>query len=567
MPLLARHRDVGTVDATVPGQFAAVHLIRPSLLTCRECGWKLNAVRSHLGTPFFRHAPRAPRCSTAGESAEHLRLKQLLREVAAAAGWDARMEDPVPPRWADVLATRPDHGRRIALEVQLARQSAVDTAARTADYAAADVETIWVVVDPFRLGDPVGVPRLELDETDRVCRPLARLATRTVDHHDGRRNHELSEPYWRPADSPADLTATIAAIFDRRVVWHSATNAWVPAADLARHRAQHLAYEQTAALFADERLEHEAEVRAAADQVAARLEQHGHGVARIAIGHDRRWAHAALVTTPSDLVVVVAPDPAAVTTPRTLDSHKVVAPDHLCASLHEVGVRHAEALTTWKPPTLPLIRPDGRFAGKGALDLASRIERIAVALDLTLDGPRWDEATATWQWTVPAGHRLAVVPARDHPEDPTAVPTGPGWAIYVRTRDAPDHPQSVIAKDLTGRHLSSTKPPEPKVDPAPPVQREPRPLAAALDEVRRRLPRGRALGSKLIDPSRPELGYVLGCHEGVPIVITHDPTTAGTLPPGAVVYIPDADAPHGLSGHTATGDPTVAASLAAGRPE
>ncbi|WP_052666761.1 hypothetical protein [Nitriliruptor alkaliphilus] len=177
MPLLAHHPDHGTVVATVPQQFARVHRVSPSLLTCRECGWTLYAVRSHLAQPFFRHAPHAPVCSTAFETLHHLQLKQIVADAIDGAGWTAQLEQPIGTRRADVRAVPPDPSRTpLALEVQLSRQRAADTLERTDDYRRHGHDTIWIVADSGALGRPIphGVPYITTDVSGSVAGPATR---------------------------------------------------------------------------------------------------------------------------------------------------------------------------------------------------------------------------------------------------------------------------------------------------------------------------------------------------------------------------------------------------------
>ncbi|MET7574959.1 competence protein CoiA family protein [Streptomyces sp. NPDC005492] len=108
-------------------------------------------VRSPLGLRFFRHAPRAPRCSlSGGESIDHHLLKLELAHASRAVGYHAEYEVAAPDRsWrADVMATSPDGAQRMALEAQLSPITPEDIQQRTNRYEQDGVEVCWFGLKP-----------------------------------------------------------------------------------------------------------------------------------------------------------------------------------------------------------------------------------------------------------------------------------------------------------------------------------------------------------------------------------------------------------------------------------
>jgi hypothetical protein len=110
------------------------------------------AKKSKLGLRYFAHVSDQPRCPSTGETAEHLSLKAQLAQAVRRAGWDVELE--AMPRlgdvggWrADVLATDPTTGQRVAFEAQLASMTVDEGTERTAKYAADDIATLWVTTN------------------------------------------------------------------------------------------------------------------------------------------------------------------------------------------------------------------------------------------------------------------------------------------------------------------------------------------------------------------------------------------------------------------------------------
>lgn len=101
---------------------------------------------SPLGTHFFAHQRRGD-CASKPESAEHLMLKSLVAQAIAQCGWtvatEVRGKTDEGEEWiADVLASR---GKaRVAVEIQLSRQTDSDTYARQARYQQSGIRGLWL---------------------------------------------------------------------------------------------------------------------------------------------------------------------------------------------------------------------------------------------------------------------------------------------------------------------------------------------------------------------------------------------------------------------------------------
>ena len=150
MPLTAVHAHAGLLDVTLgdlgaPVRWESLHRAQPPApLTCRACSAPMSAKMSKLGQRFFAHRAGGSDCPTGRETIAHRLLKVELASAVRAAGWHAELEVPGRGWRADVLATRPDGGRRFAWEAQLASIRAVDLQLRTSTMAADDVEVCWV---------------------------------------------------------------------------------------------------------------------------------------------------------------------------------------------------------------------------------------------------------------------------------------------------------------------------------------------------------------------------------------------------------------------------------------
>ncbi|MET7944134.1 competence protein CoiA family protein [Streptomyces sp. NPDC005302] len=229
MAFLVQHATWGTIDATARDlgcgrSWDAVHRARPSApLACRECQHGMVPVRSPRGLRFFRHAPRAPRCSMAGgESLEHHLLKLELAQAARSAGFHAEYEVSAPDgSWrADVMATSADGTRRVALEAQLSPITAEDVQVRTGRYESEGIAVCWFGVAPRPwIGS---APSLLLDSPQQAGAPwtvragIARMASVGSSHQ-----------HWVPVHGVSLTDAVIWMANDRmrphRPVWLALT--------------------------------------------------------------------------------------------------------------------------------------------------------------------------------------------------------------------------------------------------------------------------------------------------------------------------------------------------------
>ncbi|MFJ3229152.1 competence protein CoiA family protein [Streptomyces sp. NPDC086783] len=188
MAFLASHETWGTIDSTAPDlgcgkSWETVHRARPAApLSCRECQHAMVPVRSPRGLHFFRHAPRAPRCSMlGGESIEHHLLKLELAHAARAAGFHAEFEVAAPDRsWrADVMATSPDGAHRVALEAQLSLIAPEDILQRTNRYERDNVDVCWFGLKPHTWVGSVPSMLLKMDPGNNIWSVSAGVALMT----------------------------------------------------------------------------------------------------------------------------------------------------------------------------------------------------------------------------------------------------------------------------------------------------------------------------------------------------------------------------------------------------
>ena len=125
------HRVLATFDdATVsvdadpdsPDWQRVLSLMPKPPVVCRACKGAATAVNGTKQIPHFRHLNAD--CHTAGESPEHLRIKDEIKaSIDAVPGWTGALEVAGSDgKWiADVLATS-DSGKQLAFEVQLQPQ-------------------------------------------------------------------------------------------------------------------------------------------------------------------------------------------------------------------------------------------------------------------------------------------------------------------------------------------------------------------------------------------------------------------------------------------------------------
>jgi hypothetical protein len=169
--------DATLADLGVGSSWQSIHRMRPRVpLACAACGGSMHAKVSPRELRFFAHDAARQECPLNGETPDHRLLKSAIAAAVRAAGWHAALEAEGPDRrWrADVLATSPDGGRRVAWEAQLAQQHEDDTRARTLRYSDDGVEVVWVFDRPVSGGVPAVT--VEVDQASiRVAGPVARL--------------------------------------------------------------------------------------------------------------------------------------------------------------------------------------------------------------------------------------------------------------------------------------------------------------------------------------------------------------------------------------------------------
>jgi competence protein CoiA len=107
------------------------------------CAAPVTLKKSRLGTQFFSHKA-VGECTTAPETEEHLKLKQIAVETARAHGWEAQTEVAEGQLWrADVLATK---GKAtIAIEIQWSPQTDEETLRRQRRYEESGVRGLWLL--------------------------------------------------------------------------------------------------------------------------------------------------------------------------------------------------------------------------------------------------------------------------------------------------------------------------------------------------------------------------------------------------------------------------------------
>jgi competence protein CoiA len=96
----------------------------------------------------FAHQPDASCAYGRGETLAHLQAKLMLRDIFRRRGFQADVERVVlsseSDRRADVLVSKPNTDRRVAIEVQHSYLSVPDIERRTKAYMAAGVPVIWI---------------------------------------------------------------------------------------------------------------------------------------------------------------------------------------------------------------------------------------------------------------------------------------------------------------------------------------------------------------------------------------------------------------------------------------
>jgi competence protein CoiA len=84
-------------------------------------------------------------CHYAGESKEHLAIKEQIYRTCMSEGWETSVEFPAPDRsWiSDVYATR--NGRKIVFEIQISAISPDELAERDEKYRNEGIESYWLL--------------------------------------------------------------------------------------------------------------------------------------------------------------------------------------------------------------------------------------------------------------------------------------------------------------------------------------------------------------------------------------------------------------------------------------
>lgn len=132
------------------------------------CAAPVTLKKSRLGTQFFAHK-KVGECTTAPESEEHLKLKQLAVEVARAHGWEANTEVAEGVLWrADVLATKGT--ARVAIEIQWSPQTDEETLRRQRRYEESGVRGLWLLRQrKFAVDPSLPAARVSVDESGFVA--------------------------------------------------------------------------------------------------------------------------------------------------------------------------------------------------------------------------------------------------------------------------------------------------------------------------------------------------------------------------------------------------------------
>lgn len=117
-----------------------------ALLVMPCCGERAIPKTSALGSKFFSHYRKPIDCDSAPESKEHILLKEIASKAALAAGWNVTTEyagaSSDGTHWiADVFCTK--NKARIALEIQLSKQSASQFSYRQNRYKDSGVRAAW----------------------------------------------------------------------------------------------------------------------------------------------------------------------------------------------------------------------------------------------------------------------------------------------------------------------------------------------------------------------------------------------------------------------------------------
>ena len=118
------------------------------------CNQLVNIRKGRNVIHHFAHRPNASCACGRGETQAHLRAKLLLRDEFRRRGYQVDVERVVlsseSDRRADVLVSKPDSDRRVAIEVQHSYLALTDVERRTKAYIAAGVPVIWIGLMDWR---------------------------------------------------------------------------------------------------------------------------------------------------------------------------------------------------------------------------------------------------------------------------------------------------------------------------------------------------------------------------------------------------------------------------------
>lgn len=232
------------------------------------CGLPGHA-KTRKGTRFFAHNPGTGGTCTEhpGETAQHLRAKDIIVRAAVAAGWEAQPE-VVGDGWvADVLAEK--DGKKVAFEVQWSAQVDADYAYRQERYAAAGVRCAWFVRHERSIHAPTkGLPIFLLAEDgDDMTTSLGEEPQPLADGVTALLQGRLQHRDYLSSGDPAEMTVHLHQ--DQCWSCHAPFIFWTVAGatatgpcGLTHWKAGH--YD----LFAEDRVEATPAIRHAAEQAA-----------------------------------------------------------------------------------------------------------------------------------------------------------------------------------------------------------------------------------------------------------------------------------------------------------
>jgi hypothetical protein len=150
MPLRAilDNSDLFAFEQTVEFWEALKNSPKGKQLAMPCCGERAIAKTSPLGNFFFAHYRRAEECDAKPESKEHIFLKGVIAKAAKSANWEVATEyqgfTPNGDQWiADVLCRK--ETARVALEVQLSKQTLKEFNYRQERYKNSGVRAAWFV--------------------------------------------------------------------------------------------------------------------------------------------------------------------------------------------------------------------------------------------------------------------------------------------------------------------------------------------------------------------------------------------------------------------------------------